>query len=94
MRGGVMMNFRSEGKALALAAAIAGGVLLATLGAATVMRGRVQSQQHLAARTAVGGGSQPMMVAAEKGRQLFLQSCAHCHGDDARGDDGPDLHNL
>lgn len=29
-----------------------------------------------------------------RGRTLFLQSCAHCHGQDARGDDGPDLHDL
>ena len=21
-------------------------------------------------------------------------NCAHCHGDDARGDEGPDLHDL
>jgi uncharacterized membrane protein len=28
------------------------------------------------------------------GRHLFLMNCAHCHGDDARGDEGPDLHNL
>ena len=21
-------------------------------------------------------------------------NCAHCHGDGARGDEGPDLHNL
>jgi mono/diheme cytochrome c family protein len=32
------------------------------------------------------------------GRALFIQSCAHCHGDDARGSgedsDGPDLHGL
>lgn len=32
------------------------------------------------------------------GRNLFVQSCAHCHGDDARGDgedgDGPDLYGL
>ncbi len=29
---------------------------------------------------------------------MFVQSCAHCHGDDARGSgedsDGPDLHGL
>jgi mono/diheme cytochrome c family protein len=31
---------------------------------------------------------------AAPGRQLFLKNCAHCHGADARGDDGPDLHNL
>ena len=28
------------------------------------------------------------------GNQLFLKNCAHCHGADARGDEGPDLHNL
>ena len=24
---------------------------------------------------------------------MFLMNCAHCHGDDTRGDEGPDLHN-
>jgi mono/diheme cytochrome c family protein len=28
------------------------------------------------------------------GRTLFLHNCAHCHGADAHGDDGPDLHDL
>jgi len=29
------------------------------------------------------------------GRALFVQSCAHCHGDDAKGSgDGPDLYGL
>lgn len=28
------------------------------------------------------------------GRKLFLDSCAHCHGADAAGDEGPDLHDL
>jgi len=31
---------------------------------------------------------------AESGHTLFEKNCAHCHGDDARGDEGPDLHNL
>ena len=31
---------------------------------------------------------------AKVGRSLFLKNCAHCHGDDARGDEGPDLHGL
>ncbi len=30
----------------------------------------------------------------DAGRQLFLKNCAHCHGADAHGDEGPDLHNL
>jgi mono/diheme cytochrome c family protein len=34
----------------------------------------------------------PALVA--KGRTLFLDSCAHCHGADARGDEGPDLHAV
>jgi len=33
-------------------------------------------------------------VLADAGRQLFLKNCAHCHGADAHGDEGPDLHNL
>jgi mono/diheme cytochrome c family protein len=49
----------------------------------------------LAARDAASGPPDP---APARGRQLFVQSCAHCHGDDARGrgedGDGPDLYRL
>jgi cytochrome c peroxidase len=31
---------------------------------------------------------------ATNGRKLFLKNCAHCHGADASGDEGPDLHRL
>ena len=31
---------------------------------------------------------------AVTGRTLFLKNCAHCHADDATGDEGPDLHGL
>jgi mono/diheme cytochrome c family protein len=31
---------------------------------------------------------------AEAGHKLFDRNCAHCHGDDARGDEGPNLYNL
>lgn len=31
---------------------------------------------------------------AKRGQNLFERNCAHCHGDDARGDEGPDLHDL
>ena len=34
----------------------------------------------------------PALVA--QGRKAFLASCAHCHGVDASGDEGPDLHGL
>jgi mono/diheme cytochrome c family protein len=34
------------------------------------------------------------LAGPEPGRKLFDRNCAHCHGDDARGDEGPNLHNL
>jgi mono/diheme cytochrome c family protein len=36
--------------------------------------------------------STPQLVA--EGAGFFGQSCGDCHGDDARGDEGPDLHGL
>ncbi len=38
----------------------------------------------------------PKLIAATNpnAQTLFLRNCAHCHGADARGDDGPDLHGL
>ena|SRR5215472_708747 len=35
---------------------------------------------------------QPMQPSAA--RSLFLRNCAHCHGADAHGDEGPDLHGI
>ena len=41
--------------------------------------------------------SPPRLLISE-GRTRYVQSCAHCHGDDAKGSgedaDGPDLHAL
>jgi mono/diheme cytochrome c family protein len=31
---------------------------------------------------------------AKEGHRLFERNCAHCHGDDARGDEGPSLYDL
>jgi len=31
---------------------------------------------------------------AAQGQQFFAMSCSECHGDDAHGDEGPDLHHL
>ena len=31
---------------------------------------------------------------AKRGHWLFEHNCAHCHGDDARGDEGPSLYDL
>lgn len=31
---------------------------------------------------------------ANEGYKLFMLNCAHCHGQDARGEEGPDLHRV
>ena len=36
----------------------------------------------------------PSAQLAAQGAGYFAQSCGDCHGDDAHGDEGPDLHNL
>jgi mono/diheme cytochrome c family protein len=36
----------------------------------------------------------PAGAQAYQGYTLFLRNCAHCHGSDARGDEGPDLHGV
>jgi mono/diheme cytochrome c family protein len=38
--------------------------------------------------------TQSSVTNAIAGRLLFLKNCAHCHGADAHGDEGPDLHKL
>ena len=38
--------------------------------------------------------SSKLTVDAAQGRHLFVMNCAHRHGGDARGDEGPYLHNL
>lgn len=68
----------------------------ATLGFAVMLQRRAAAVSHeqppWLAPAAVAGV--PRTQLAQEGRRLFLASCAHCHGADARGDDGPDLHGI
>jgi mono/diheme cytochrome c family protein len=43
------------------------------------------------AKQTLGPAQQPL---AAQGAKLFSLNCAHCHGIDATGDEGPDLHGL
>lgn len=36
----------------------------------------------------------PLTAAAARGRDVYLANCAHCHAEDATGDEGPDLHGV
>jgi len=49
--------------------------------------------------TAASGASEALVIPptgtpANQGYKLFMLNCAHCHGADARGDEGPDLHGV
>ena len=84
----------TEGKAAWAAGVVSVATLIGILGFARLMS-HVGLAQVAAptdvSRKEIGVG---LTVAAETGRHLFLMNCAHCHGDDARGDEGPDLHDL
>jgi cytochrome c oxidase cbb3-type subunit III len=46
-------------------------------------------------RVSQAGGPKPQAVAnPEEGKRLFEQNCSACHGVDAGGGDGPDLHGV
>ena len=85
----------SEGKAF-LAAILASGMAFAGMfGVASVVR-LGSSIAIPAFATSAQAALKPLEPRADEaqGRHLFLMNCAHCHGDDARGDEGPDLHDL
>lgn len=60
----------------------------------------MKSSSALAAGAAVAIILHPAAAAfppgsgAAPGRAVFLKNCAHCHGADAGGGEGPDLHQL
>lgn len=51
-------------------------------------------------KTAIASGATERLVIPpagtpqRQGYDLFLMNCAHCHGHDAQGDEGPDLHGV
>ncbi len=46
------------------------------------------------AASSVAACPEAQLTMARAGQRLFLRNCAHCHGADAHGEEGPDLHNL
>jgi mono/diheme cytochrome c family protein len=71
--------------------------LLAATGAfAMVLQRHAASQSHEQPPYAwpPGLAGVPIPTRVTQGRTLFVKSCAHCHGLDATGDEGPDLHGL
>lgn len=88
------ISFQLRAVALAL---LAGGVALTSaFGAARVLRRVALRTSHQQPTPEVWfetpTPTSPVLV--KEGRTLFLNNCAHCHGIDATGDEGPDLHGL
>jgi mono/diheme cytochrome c family protein len=75
-------------KAALCAGAIAASFLGGTLAVADFM------QKKSALESSLSSTNSPQSPLVAQGQHLFLMNCAHCHGDDARGDEGPDLHGL
>ena len=86
----------SEGKAFLAAICASGSALFGMFGFASLVRhGALPISIPTFATNAQAAMKSPELTAdSAQGRHLFLMNCAHCHGDDARGDEGPDLHNL
>lgn len=55
----------------------------------------LQAHELIGSGSATNAGSTPFQpTRATTGRSLFLRNCAHCHGDDARGNEGPSLYDI
>jgi len=90
------MKTWNEGKAFLAAICSSATALAVTLGITFVMRHAPFSVQLPDIPTNARAALKTVELNADaaQGQHLFLMNCAHCHGDDARGDEGPDLHDL
>jgi mono/diheme cytochrome c family protein len=79
-----------EVKALIAALLVSGSVVGAFLGTARLVQSNISMSSARSA--APSSASKDPKVAA--GAKLFALNCAHCHGIDATGDEGPDLHKV
>jgi mono/diheme cytochrome c family protein len=90
------MTLPLEAKALGWALLAAGF----SLGSAFLLAGSIQtmtgSSPAPTTTSSLEASTEKMMSPelASQGHQFFEMSCSECHGDDAHGDEGPDLHNL
>jgi mono/diheme cytochrome c family protein len=84
----------SEGKAFIVATCASVTALIGMFGVASLIRHGELSIPTFATNIQASVKPPELTPDAAHGRHLFLMNCAHCHGDDAHGDEGPDLHNL
>src|SRR5712675_912410 len=76
------------------------GIILGTCSALAAIGIAFAAGEIIRAKATAASGATERLVIPPTGTQehrgytLFLMNCAHCHGDDARGDEGPDLHGV
>jgi len=85
-----------EVKGLLLGLTVALGLFGVTFGLSPLFQPKkaaeVNREQQAKATSATS--RDVLKAEAKQGHGLFDHSCAPCHGDDARGDEGPSLYNL
>ena len=88
------MSIEVKGLVLGLAAAL--GLLGVTFGLSPLLQPNkaADANREPQANTASVTSTDVLQGDAKRGHSLFDHSCAPCHGDDARGDEGPSLYNL
>jgi mono/diheme cytochrome c family protein len=74
-------------------------IVLATVSGLAAVGMTIAAGEVVQSKSAASGAEEALTVPlagslANQGHKLFLLNCAHCHGTDARGDEGPDLHGL
>jgi mono/diheme cytochrome c family protein len=90
---------RARAKEATLVLATAFGLFGMVLGLAFILQpetvAEVAGSMPEAATTTLASNATPAMESqAKAGASLFGRNRAHCHGDDARGDEGPSLYEL
>lgn len=85
-----------EIKGLLLGITVSLGLLGVTFGLSPLFQPKkatVAHEEHQANAASVTS-TRVLEGEAKRGYSLFDHSCAPCHGDDARGDEGPSLYDL
>src|SRR6266481_1386694 len=83
------MKKLTEGQAVLFAFMASGVSLLTTLGIAFAIGTALSGKQSQLTESRNVNGE-----AVIQGRRVFIKHCVECHGVDARGDEGFNLHNL
>ncbi len=88
-----MLSIEAKAGLLGLAAAL--GLLGVTFGLSPLLQpATAAAAEERSIKIATAAASPTLEGKAKRGHSLFDHNCAHCHGDDARGDEGPSLYDL